>query len=105
MGGDIHGVANLGFLAGETIVGILHRSAHIYPAYAYFQVYLVYNNAHPWGRREGIFVISLRIKTLRIPTTGHGAEIFGKAQGIHVPSGIERKGSVRRWEGNFGRGG
>lgn len=105
MGGDIDGVANLGFLAGKTIVGILHRAAHIYPAEADFEVDLVHQYADTGSGREGVFVVGFGIDIIGVPAAGSGAKIFAETQGIHAAPGIERKCGIRGGEGNFGCGG
>lgn len=105
MGGDIDGVANLGFLAGEAIVGILHRAAHIHPAETDFQVDLVHQDANTGSGREGVFVVGFGIDIIGIPAAGSGTKIFAEAQRIHAAPGIERKRGIRGWESYVGRGG
>jgi hypothetical protein len=104
MGSDKNGVAKLGFLAGETIVGILHRSAHIYPVEADFQVNLVHQDADAGSGRKGVFEVGFGVKVVGIPATAHGAKIFAETQGIHAAPGIERKSGKRGGEGNLGGG-
>jgi hypothetical protein len=85
----VNGVANLYFLLPETIVGILHRGAHVYAAEADFKIKAGNFYAASGSRSDGVFVVGLRIGIIGVPARGGGPKFFGKLQRINRFAGIE----------------
>jgi len=104
-GGNVDGVADLRFLHAETVVGVLHRGAHIHAAQAYFKVQPVDFQAGTGGGGKGVLEVSFRVLVVGVPSVGHHAERIAKAQRINAFAGREGEGGVGRGDGRFGGGG
>lgn len=105
MGGNVDGVSDLRFLHAETVVGVLHRGAHIHAAQAYFKVQPVDFKAGTGGGSKGVLEVSFRVLVVGVPSVGHHAERFAKAQGVNAFAGREGECGIGRGDGRFGGGG
>lgn len=105
MGGNVDGVSDLGFLHAETVVGVLHRGAHIHAAQAYFEVQPVDFKAGTGGGSKGVLEVSFSVLVVGVPAVGHHAERFAKAQGVNTFAGREGESGMGSGDGRFGGGG
>ncbi len=105
MGGNVDGVADLGFLHAEAVVGVLHRGAHIHAAQAYFKVQPVDFKAGTGGGSKGVLEVSFRVLVVGVPAVGHHAERIAKAQRINAFAGREGESGMGSGDGRIGGGG